>query len=55
MSDTGVVPKIKKEAKGVEEQILKKKKPTLYFPIRSLANVRYLEKEGYFEIKGKKK
>ena len=55
MSDTGVVPKIKKEAKGVEEQILKKKKPTLYFPVRSLANVRYLEKEGYFEIKGKKK
>ena len=55
MSDTGVVPKIKKEAKGVEEQILKRKKPTLYFPIRSLANVRYLEKEGYFEIKGKKK
>jgi len=55
MSDTGVIPKIKKEAKGVEEQILKKKKPTLYFPIRSLANVRYLEKEGYFEIRGKKK
>ena len=55
MSDTGVIPKIKKEAKGVEEQILKRKKPTLYFPIRSLANVRYLEKEGYFEIKGKKK
>jgi DNA topoisomerase-6 subunit A len=55
MSDTGVIPKIKKEAKGVEEQILKRKKPTLYFPIRSLANVRYLEKEGYFEIRGKKK
>ena len=55
MSDTGVIPKIKKEAKGVEEEILKKKKPTLYFPVRSLANVRYLEKEGYFEIRGKKK
>ena len=55
MSDTGVIPKIKKEAKGVEEQILKRKKPTLYFPIRALSNVRYLEKEGYFEIRGKKK
>src|SRR3989449_842926 len=50
-----VVPKIKKEAKGVEESILKKKKPSLRFPIRSLANVRYLEKEGYFEIRGRKK
>ncbi|TMQ58424.1 MAG: DNA topoisomerase VI [Candidatus Eisenbacteria bacterium] len=50
-----VVPKIKKEAKGVEESILKRKKPSLRFPIRSLANVRYLEKEGYFEIRGRKK
>jgi DNA topoisomerase-6 subunit A len=55
MSDTNVVPKIKKEAKAVEESILKKKTPSLKFPIRSLANVRYLEKEGYFEIRGKKK
>ena len=41
-----LVPKIKKEAKGVEDMILKKKKPTMKFPVRSLANVRYLEKEG---------
>jgi len=50
-----VVPKIKKEAKAVEESILKRKKPSLSFPIRSLANVKYLVKEGYFEIRGKKK
>src|SRR3989442_10340182 len=50
-----VVPKIKKEAKGVEESIWKKQKPSLRLPIRSLANVRYLEKEGYFEIRGRKK
>jgi len=50
-----VVPKIRKEAKDVEEAILKRKKPSLRFPIRSLANVRYLEKEGYFEIRGRKK
>jgi DNA topoisomerase-6 subunit A len=55
MSDVNVVPKIKKEAKSVEESILKRKTPSLKFPIRSLANVRYLEKEGYFEIRGKKK
>jgi len=55
MSQSNVVPKIKKEAKSVEESILKRKKPSLKFPIRSLANVRYLEKEGYFEIRGKKK
>jgi hypothetical protein len=41
MSKTNVVPKIKKET-AVEESILKKK--TLpRFPIRSLANVRYLK------------
>ncbi|MBI4364214.1 MAG: DNA topoisomerase IV subunit A [Candidatus Latescibacteria bacterium] len=50
-----VVGKIKHEAKSVEEAILKRKKPSLRFPVRSLANVRYLEKEGYFEIRGKKK
>jgi DNA topoisomerase-6 subunit A len=55
MSKTNVVPKIKKEASAVEESILKKKTPSLKFPIRSLANVRYLEKEGYFEIRGMKK
>lgn len=55
MSKENVVPKIKKEAKSVEESILKKKTPSLKFPIRSLANVRYLEKEGYFEIRGMKK
>ncbi|HEU4940369.1 MAG TPA: DNA topoisomerase IV subunit A [Candidatus Eisenbacteria bacterium] len=55
MSKANVVPKIKKEATAVEESILKKKTPSLKFPIRSLANVRYLEKEGYFEIRGMKK
>ena len=52
MSDVNVVPKIMKEAQSVEESILKRKTPSLKFPIRSLANVRYLEKEGYFEIRG---
>ncbi len=50
-----VFPKIQKETKAVEESILKRKKPSLKFPIRSLQNGRYLEKEGYFEIRGRKK
>ena len=50
-----VVGKIKREAKGVEEAIVKRKKPSLKFPVRSLANVRYVEKAGYFEIRGRKK
>ena len=54
MSDK-LIPKIKKEAKGVEDQILKRKKPTMKFPVRSLANVKYVEKDGYFEIRGMKK
>ena len=54
MSDK-VVDKIKHEAHQVEGSILKRKKPSLKFPVRSLANVRYLEKEGYFEIRGRKK
>ena len=50
-----VVGQIKNEAKQVETSILKRKKPSLKFPVRSLSNVRYLEKEGYFEIRGRKK
>lgn len=50
-----VVEKIKHEAEQVETNILKRRKPSLKFPVRSLANVRYLEKEGYFEIRGRKK
>jgi DNA topoisomerase VI subunit A len=46
-----VVGKIKREAKGVEEAIVKRKKPSLKFPVRSLANVRYVEKAGYFETR----
>jgi len=50
-----VVGQIKGEAKQVETSILKRRKPSLKFPVRSLSNVRYLEKEGYFEIRGRKK
>ena len=41
-------------ARGIEQQIERKAKPDVSFPIRSLGNVRYDPKKGYFEIgKGK--
>jgi len=37
----------------VYEDILKRRKPSLRFPVRSLANVRYDLKRGHFEIRGR--
>jgi len=37
----------------IHGDIVKKKKPEMKFPIRSLANVKYDLKRGHFEIKGK--
>jgi len=42
-------------AKTVHDTILKGRKPDLAFPIRSLGNVSYSEKRGYFEIGRQKK
>jgi DNA topoisomerase-6 subunit A len=47
--------RIKTEALKIEEKILAGKKPSLKFPIRSLANVRYRPRVGYFELKGRSK
>lgn len=44
--------KIKASAKQVYDKILKKKKPDMKFPLRSLSNVNYDPKKGYFELKG---
>jgi DNA topoisomerase-6 subunit A len=46
---------IRASAEGVHEKVTKRGKPDLAFPIRSLANVKYAEKKGYFEIGGQKK
>jgi DNA topoisomerase VI subunit A len=51
----GVVGRIKSEAAGVQKKILARQAPTLAFPLRSLSNVVYRPKEGYFRIKGRKK
>ena len=46
---------IQGEASTIHRKILSGKKPSMKFPIRSLANVRYRPKVGYFELKGRKK
>jgi len=43
---------IKENATEIYKKILAKKKPSLKIPLRTLTNVRYNEKQGYFEIKG---
>ena len=48
-----VVDKIKGVAQDVFSSILKKKAPELEMPIRSLQNVDYDPKKGFFELKGK--
>ncbi|MBN2457752.1 DNA topoisomerase IV subunit A [Candidatus Woesearchaeota archaeon] len=46
---------IKKIAIDVYNSIIKKHAPVLSMPIRSLQNVKYDEKDGYFELNGKTK
>jgi DNA topoisomerase-6 subunit A len=53
--DAITVSVIKDSASGVHQKILKKGKPELAFPIRSLQNVSYAQDKGYFEIGRQKK
>jgi DNA topoisomerase-6 subunit A len=53
--DAVTVSVIKDSATGVHQKILKKGKPELAFPIRSLQNVSYAQDKGYFEIGRQKK
>ncbi|MEE9584247.1 MAG: DNA topoisomerase IV subunit A [Candidatus Brocadiales bacterium] len=46
---------IRNTASDVQAKILKKQKPSLSFPLRTLSNVRYRPKAGFFELKGSKK
>ena len=56
MSKTNnVARKIETEAARIKGSILKGKKPSMKFPLRSLSNVRYHPKHGFFEMRGKKK
>ena len=50
-----LVKKIEKEAKSIRDKILKNQKPSMRFPLRSLSNVRFDGKSGYFEMGRKTK
>lgn len=52
--DRTVLAAVEEVARDVHASIQRKAKPELDFPIRALANVRYDQKVGYFEI-GKRK
>ena len=47
--------KIKELSEDVYKKILRKKQPQLDSPLRSLTNVKYDPKDGYFELLGKMK
>jgi DNA topoisomerase-6 subunit A len=47
--------KIQAQASEVHRDILKRRKPQLKFPLRSLSNVKYDPKEGHFQMRGRKK
>ncbi len=52
---TQTVRRIEKTADEIHKAILKKRKPNLRFPLRSLSNVRYDPKTGHFQMRGRKK
>jgi DNA topoisomerase-6 subunit A len=53
--DEMTVALIRDTAAGVHRDILKRTKPNLFFPVRSLKNVSYSTAKGYFEIGRQKK
>jgi len=52
---SNVLTQIKDMATDIYKTILKKKQPELVTPVRSLSNVKYDPKEGYFELQQAKK
>jgi len=50
-----VSEKIKESASKIHQTITKRRKPSISFPIRSLSNVKYVPKAGFFELRGNRK
>ncbi len=50
-----VITQIKHSSDEIYRKILARKKPSMKFPVRSLANVRYHPSKGFLEIAGQKK
>jgi DNA topoisomerase-6 subunit A len=55
MATVSVGKKITATAGEVHRDILKRRQPNLKFPLRSLTNVKYDPKSGFFEMRGRKK
>jgi DNA topoisomerase-6 subunit A len=53
--DAVTVDMIREAAKRVHSDISERSKPDLSFPVRSLKNVNYSDKQGFFEIGKQKK
>ena len=52
---TKTLKKIEESASTIHNKITKKQKPSMYFPIRALSNVKYIPKRGFLELIGQKK
>jgi len=52
---SAVAKQVTASAESIRQSILKRKQPAIRIPIRSLSNVRYTPKKGYFELRGNKK
>ncbi len=50
-----VIGEIHNQAKGVYDRIDRRQKPQMKLPVRSLSNVKYSSKPGYFQLKGRNK
>jgi DNA topoisomerase VI subunit A len=50
-----ILTSIRDSADEIRRKIMARKKPTMKFPVRSLANVRYHPQRGFFEMAGQKK
>ncbi len=48
-----VVAKIRDEAEVVDDRIQRRLKPQMKLPIRSLSNVSYKPREGFFQLRGR--
>jgi len=54
-SNRSVLSAIRRSAEDIHGKIMARKKPTMKLPVRSLTNVRYQPRRGFFEMAGQKK
>jgi len=54
-SNKKVLKAIRESAENIHGKIMARKKPTMKLPVRSLSNVRYQPRRGFFEMAGQKK